>query len=77
MGKDMATDPLMEEADKNLKLAQKRYKQHYDLHIQFAPIFPVGDSMFLDKPPLFRLAAERSALKSHNKFIPENKGPTN
>lgn len=39
---------LYEKANKNLKLAQKRYKKDYDRRVRFATIYRVGDYIFLD-----------------------------
>lgn len=68
------TDPH-QDPNKNLRLAQKRYKIDYDLRASFAHTFCVGDYAFLDRPSLFHSAAERSASEVFNKLLPRNEGP--
>lgn len=60
---------LCQEADQNLKPAQKRYKKYYDRRVGFAPIFCVGEYVFLDRPHIFRLVMESSASGGYNKLL--------
>lgn len=62
----LATDPH-EEADKNLRLAQKRYKNDYDRRVRFVPIFRIGDYIFLNRPRIFHVVAERSDSERYKK----------
>lgn len=39
MRKDIDMDLVRKEGNKNLKVAQEMYKQHYDRHIGFKPSF--------------------------------------
>lgn len=61
---------LRQGADKNLQLAQRRYRKDYDRRVCLAIIFRVGGYVFLDTAPLFYLAAERSASKGYHKLLP-------
>lgn len=66
---DCATD-FRKEADKKQDLAQSRYIKDNDLRACFAPIFRVGDYVFLDRPALFPLTLERSVFERYNKILP-------
>lgn len=64
---------LRQKPDKHLRLAQRRYKEDYARRVRFAPIFPIGDYVFLGRPPLPRSAVEWSASEGYNKILPRNK----
>lgn len=49
-----------EKADENMELAQQHYKKYYDRQFRIALILGVGDYIYLDIPPVFRSAVERS-----------------
>lgn len=66
---------LRHEADKNMRLAERRYKKNYDQRIRFTPIFRVGDFVFLDKPPLFRSAEIRFNTEVYSKRLRRVQGP--
>lgn len=55
--------------NENRRLIQKRYKLDYDGHLRFTFNFLVAISRFLDRPPLFRPAAERSTSEGYNKLL--------
>lgn len=69
-----ATD-LRQKADKSLSLAQRRYKKDYESLVRFAPIFRVGDYVFLVRPTIFRSAAERFASEEKSKLLTLKRGP--
>lgn len=69
-----ATD-LRQETDKNLRLAQKRYKKDYDGRVRFTPIFRVDDYVFSNRPPLYRSTVERSASERYSKLLPWKQRP--
>lgn len=54
---------LRKESDKNLKIALRRYKKGYEWHICLAQICLVAEYIYVDRPPLFRLAVERSTAE--------------
>lgn len=44
-------------------------RKNYHRRVRFAPSFRVGDYIFLERPPLFRLAAELSASEGYNRLL--------
>lgn len=66
---------LPPEADTRLKLVQRRYNKDYDGRIRLASILQGGDYVFLDRPPIVSLAAERSATEEYNKLLARRKKP--
>lgn len=62
------------EPDKNLKLAQQRYKLSHDRHGQIAPIFNKKDEVYLDRSSLLRPTVESSAAERYNKPLPKQQG---
>lgn len=68
------TTDIRREDDKNLRLAQLRYKKDRDHDIRLAPIFRADNYICLDRLPLFRSAAEKSDSKGFNKLIPRKQG---
>lgn len=66
---------LQRESDKILRLEQRLDKKDYKWPVRFAQIFILGDYVLLDRPTLFRSAAERSAVEGYSKLLPRNQGP--
>lgn len=66
---------LCQEADKNLGLAQRRYKMDYDCLVRFVDTFGVEDYVFMGRPPLLRSAAESSASEESSKLLSRKQGP--
>lgn len=60
---------LRQDAVKNLRLAQRRYKRDYDQLVRLESILLVGDYIFLDRPALFHSAAEGSAHEVYSKLL--------
>lgn len=56
---------LRQEVGKHLKLTQRRYEKDYNRCIRFVPISTVGDYVFLDMFPYFRLAEKLSASEGY------------
>lgn len=56
---------LREEADKNLRLVQERYRCHHDHHVQLGPMFQKDDEAYLGRTFLFRSASRTSAAQRH------------
>lgn len=57
---------LRQEAEKILRLVQRRYKKDYERRVCIAPIFRVGDYFFLARLLLFRSYTERSTNERYN-----------
>lgn len=66
---------LCNEPEKNVKLAQRRYKPHDDRYARFARIFNEDDEISLDRPFLFQSAAEKTAAERYNKLLLSKQGP--
>lgn len=64
-----------QEADKYLRLVQRRYKKDYDSRVRFAAILRIGGYVFLDMPFLLRSAAKQSAAEGYDKYLPLKEGP--
>lgn len=69
-----ATD-VRQEADKNLRLELRQYKNDYSRRIRFAPVFLVGDYIFLNRPPLSLSDAERRTSEGYNQLLLRKQGP--
>lgn len=69
------TTDLVQRTSENLGLVQSWYKKDYDRCARFARIFRVGAYIFLDGPPSFRSAAEKSASERYNKLLPHKQRP--
>lgn len=59
----MLATHICQEANKNVRQAQSGEKKNYDRLVYFTPMFGVGDYVFLDRPPLFRSAANDGPRK--------------
>lgn len=67
---------LWQEADKNLRPAQKRYQKNQDRRASFAPILRVGNYVFLDRPPSSAWPRNVPPLKGIRNYYPGSKVPT-
>lgn len=65
----LSIDPR-QEANKNLRLAQKHYKKDYDWRACLASIFKVCDYALLNKSLLFHSASVQPAAKRYEKQLP-------
>lgn len=56
-------------SDRNLELAQRFRKRYQDRHVRFGPISRIVYYSFLNRPSLFRFAAELTASEGYNRFL--------
>lgn len=60
---------LREASDKNVGLARRRVNKNYYRRSRSAPIFRVGNYIFVDRYPLLRTDAELSASEVDRKLL--------
>lgn len=71
----MQANSFCKENNKNLKSAEKGYKSHHDRHVRFPPYLNELHKLYMDRPLLFRSAAETSVADGYRSLQPTKQGP--
>lgn len=59
---------LGKEPDRNLNVAQNKYKLHHDQHVRLGPLFKESAEIYIDWPSLTPSATKKSASEVYNSF---------
>lgn len=67
---------MQQDADNRMKTAQRRCKDDHNRQIRKAPKkIEIEQSIYLDRPPMIKSAAERLAAEAYSKLLSTKSGP--